>query len=136
MFSLNKDIDWSKSSRWEHRTHQDKLIFIRHCFIQLVNWIVFTRCNLVIRICILWCTNRWMHLNHATHSDQVDVADVFCTFTTCIVFVKLSVEYLDYQSCLMNLRSMCLSGQIKAFIYRNYCAKEFCSKLNILEDKF
>ena len=36
----------------------------------------------------------------------------------------------------MNLRSMCSSGQIKAFINRNYCAKGFCSKLNILEDKF
>ena len=35
----------------------------------------------------------------------------------------------------MYLRSMCLSGHIRAFIYRNYCAKGFRSKLNILEYK-
>ena len=44
-----------------------------------------------------------MHLNHATHSDQIDLADVFCTFTTCIEFVKLSVEYLDYVYILSHL---------------------------------
>ena len=35
----------------------------------------------------------------------------------------------------MNLRSMCLLGQIKAFMYRNYCAIGFCSKLNNLNPK-
>ena len=36
----------------------------------------------------------------------------------------------------MNLRSMCSSGQIKAIIYRNYCAKGFFSKINIREGNY
>ena len=90
-------------------------LFIRIVFVIVARWHKF------------WITTTPWKLREFEEEPRTS----FPTATTVFLFI-----YVEYQSWLMNLRSMCSSGQIKAFIYRNYCAKGFFSKINIREGNY